>query len=166
MKTLNLFIFILTFSFSITTHADDAQTPSKTFEALYAELKNAMGSRNTKQLAQMLAPDFQSEDTSGKTQSAEQMIDDVSKLPADRNKKSITSIISVKLSETKAEVRQKYHMNTIKISPEGKRSYVELNTISDDTWCLINGSWKISTTVTRQLDYLSDGKDAIHAVHP
>ena len=166
MKILNLFIFILTFNFSITTQADDAQTPNKTFEALYAELKNAMDSRNTKHLAQMLAPGFQSEDTSGKTQSAEQMIDDVSKLPADRNKKSLTSIISVNLSETYAQVRQKYHMNTIKISPEGKRSYIELDAISDDTWCLINGSWKISRTVTRQLDYLSDGKAAIHSAHP
>lgn len=72
-----------------------AQTFSDTFEKLYAEMKDAMSRRDTNAVAALLAPGFVSEDISGKVQSAEQMLVELSGLPQDANKKSQTTLLSV-----------------------------------------------------------------------
>jgi Domain of unknown function (DUF4440) len=146
-----------------TVHAAE-QTP--VFEKRYAEMKEAMDRRDSKAVATLLAPEFVSEDVSGKVETAQQMLSEVSALPPqDPNKKSQTTLLSVKVVGNVASVTQRYHMTTTKAAPGGGTNSIELNAVSLDTWKLINGSWLQARTVTQQMDYLINGQSVVHKTH-
>lgn len=156
---------LLLLCFCATGYAVDEQATISSFSALYAKFKAAMNSRDTKVVGAMLAPKFQSEDVSGKAQSAEQMLAGLTSLPQDPNKKSQTTVVSVELSGATAKVVQRYHMTTIKAVADDQVQTIEITAVSDDTWSQMDGSWKLLRTVTRQMDYSADGRLLAHKIH-
>jgi len=148
-----------------TVQISEAKAPNAVFEKLYSELKIAMADRDAKAIGALLAPGFTSEDTSGKDQSAEQMLAELSTLPQDPNKKSQTTVLSVAVNGKIANVVQQYHMTTRKVSQSGEAKVIELNATSNDTWELIGGSWKQLRTVTMQMDYSVNGQVLVHKTH-
>ena len=138
---------------------------NSTFEPLYAQLKSAMAERDEKAVLAMLAPDFQSEDASGNVTNSEKMVSGLSKLPKDPNKISSTTLLNVSTKGNTAFVKQKYVMNTTKPSADGSSKKVELVSISNDTWEIINGKWFLLKTVTQEMQYSVDGKEVSHLLH-
>jgi ketosteroid isomerase-like protein len=133
----------------------------------YAAMKSAMATRDAKAIAALLAPDFESVDVNGKTETADQMVQQVVALPQDPDKTSDTTIVSVARSGTKATVVQRYHMTTTKTGPAAADSHtIDLLATSTDTWLDANGVWLLQRTVTDQLDYSIDGKVVAHKERP
>jgi ketosteroid isomerase-like protein len=131
-------------------------------EERYAAMKSAMDS-DPKTVAALLAPDFLSEDLSGKTESASDMIQQLGTMPKDPNRVSDTTVLSVQVSGDTATVQQRYHMTTTKAGADGTtRQAVELETLSTDTWINSAGTWLLRRTVTNQLDYKIDGRLVAH----
>lgn len=123
-------------------------------------MKSAMAERNPKAISLLLTPNFSSEDVSGKQITAEQMINQVCSLPKDSNKKSSTTLLSIKADNNIATVKQHYYMTTSKIDPNNTANMqaVELNAESTDTWVNNNGTWRLQRTVTDKMSYKINGK--------
>ena len=134
------------------------------FETRYALMKSAMGSRDGKAIATLLAPDFLSIDASGQRENSDQMIQEVNTLPIDPQKVSKTTINSVKVTGDTAIVDQSYDMKTRKTGADGKTADVELIAVSEDTWINLKGVWLIQKTVTNQIDYTVNGKSVMHKI--
>jgi ketosteroid isomerase-like protein len=136
------------------------------FEGRYAAMKAAMAARDGRAISKMLAPDFVSEDASGQKENANEMIQEVISLPKDPEKKSKTTILSVKTNQNGAVVDQRYNMKTTKSAPDGSKRDVELIAVSTDRWIKSKDRWLLQRTVTNQMDYIVDGKQVIHQVRP
>ena len=128
------------------------------FNDLYAKLKAAMAERNTSAISAMLTPDFISEDVSGKTETGEQMMTELSKVPADPARKSETTVISADIKGDTANIVQRYHSSLAKPGSDGQAKVTDIDTESQDTWKLIGGVWHLSRTVTETLEYRVNGK--------
>jgi hypothetical protein len=133
-------------------------------EKRYAELKTAMAERDPQALSALLAPDFVSEDISGKATSAGEMIKELGALPKDSGRVAETSLLSIKPRGDLAIVEQLYQMTTTKALPDGSKQAIELVTLSTDTWTRSGGRWLLRKTVTHQVDYTVDGKLVAHKV--
>src|SRR5450755_530956 len=120
------------FCFSFGAMAQDKVQPTSddplraVFEGRYAAMKSAMAARDGKAVSEILAPDFISEDTSGQTENADTMVQEVVALPKDPLKVSNTTILSIKVNENSATVDQHYDMKTTKTGPDGNKRDVEL----------------------------------------
>jgi ketosteroid isomerase-like protein len=132
-------------------------------EGRYAAMKTAMADRDAKAVASFLAPDFLSEDLSGKTETASQMIEQLGAMPKDPGRVSDTTVLSVQVAGDIATVEQRYHMTTTKVGPDGAtKQAVELVTLSTDTWIKSGEAWLLRRTVTKQVDYKIDGRLIAH----
>jgi hypothetical protein len=145
--------------------AQDASLKA-TLQSRYADLKSAMAARDDKAIAALLSPDFESIDASGQIENTDQMLKEVDALPKDPGRVSTTELFAVTASGNTATVEQKYDMTTMKKSAEGYSRYVELVTLSTDTWVSVNGAWLLQKTVTNQVDYYVDGRRVLHKVRP
>ena len=138
----------------------------ESLDARYAQMKSAMHTHDARALRAILAPDFVSVELNGKTESANQMIQEVNALPSDASKSSQTTLLSVRSTKSRAVVEQRYTMRTKKEGQNGIEHSVKLITVSTDTWILLRGKWRIWRTVTEQLDYYLDGKHVLHQKRP
>lgn len=138
----------------------------ESLDARYAQMKSAMHTHDTRMLRAILAPDFVSVELNGKTESADQMIQEIKALPSDASRSSRTTLLSIRPSKTRAVVEQQYTMRTKREGPNGMEHNIKLITVSTDTWVLLRGSWRIQRTVTNQLDYYLDGKHVLHQKRP
>ena len=145
--------------------ADDSSLRA-TFQARYAAMKTAMAERDSKAMAALLAPGFVSIDSSGKSESASQMIQEVDGLPKDPLKVSTTTLLSIKVAGNSAVVDQRYDMKTVKTAADSSKVYIQLITVSTDTWVNVNGVWLLQKTETNQLDYYKNGQLLAHKVNP
>jgi hypothetical protein len=146
--------------------AEPAPTPEsakRELEARYAALKPAMAERDRSAMAVLMTPDVVSEDVSGKTTTFDQLVLELAKVPKDPNRNSDTTILSVKLTEDVATVRQRYHMTTTKLAPDGvTKQAIEMDALSTDTWVRIKGAWLLKRTVTEEMNYKVDGRLVAH----
>lgn len=110
-------------------------------ETQYAAMKLAMAAHDGTALRALLAPDFQSIDISGHTESADDMIAEVAALKADPNKQSHTTLTSVDVADNTASVEQTYEMTTQKAGNDGQNHAIRLTTQSHDIWKLEGGKW-------------------------
>lgn len=133
-------------------------------EGRYAALKSAMAARNSKKIADLLSDGFVSIDVSGNGITGDRMIQSVMALPVDPAKVSRTEILSVETDGSKAVVKQRYTMKTVKPGSDGAKHAAELTTLSTDIWILKNGLWLLQQTATEQLDYAIDGQTIAHKV--
>jgi hypothetical protein len=158
-----LFLCFCVFPAWAQNDAGDALRP--VLEKRYAELKTAMAERDSKTLSALLTPDFVSEDISGKTTSAEEMLKELAALPKDTGKVTETTLVSIKPQGDLAIVEQRYHMTTTKTLPDGNKQAIDLMTLSTDTWAHAGDKWLMKRTITNQIDYSVDGKPVLHKVH-
>jgi ketosteroid isomerase-like protein len=155
-------IVALLLSLSVVAYAGKYEI-SEIFSGRYAAMKSAMADRDSKAIASLLAPDFVSEEVSGKTKTGEQMIKEVCALPKDPNKTSTTTVLSAKIIGETATVTQRYHMTTTKMtSNTSVKHTVELDTLSKDAWVKSKGVWLLRRTETYEIDYKIDGKTLTH----
>lgn len=132
-------------------------------EVRYAALKTAMAERDPQAISAVLTADFVSEDLSGKTVTAAEMVEQVKGLPKDPGNGSETTLVSVQADGDVATVEQRYHRKTTKAGAEGAPPQeLEVETLSTDTWVRADGVWRIRRTVTKQLDLKVDGRLIAH----
>lgn len=144
-------------------HADDAALKA-TPEHRYAAIKIAMAARDDKAVAATLAPNFTSVDVSGQSENAAEMLQEIDALAKDPNKRSVTTVLSIKVDANVATVKQRYDMKTVKTAAGGTKRSVEFVTLSTDKWVNANGTRLLQETVTDQLDYYINGQLAAHKV--
>ena len=135
-------------------------------EARYAAMKAAMAARDSNAISALLSPDFVSVDSSNKSEDAARMIQEVASSPRDPNKDSHTTLTKITSDGDAAVVEQRYEMTTKKSGPDGTMRDIRLITLSTDTWVHLNGSWRLKSTVTNQVDYAINGQTVIHKVRP
>ena len=152
----------LSFSAGTLANAADQNDLEKQFQPLYANLKSAMADHDSNAISALLAPEFVSVDVDGNTTSAKQMIEEISALPKDPNKKSETTVLSVKVESDIAHVEQKYHMTTTKLGSDGTNEQRELTAVSMDDWKRIEQGWNLLKTETTAIDYMINGKLVVH----
>jgi hypothetical protein len=141
----------------LTAHAaDDALATTATFAALYAKFNAAMNAKNVAEVGAMLAPDFGGEDIAAKPRSAAKLLDEISALPDDGNRKIDGAIVSLTLDGATAHVVQRLLVTTSK-SLLGKKLTFELVATSDDTWIRSGGGWLLSRSMARRMEYLANG---------
>ena len=128
----------------------------------YDTLKAAMAAHDGAAIQALLTPDFKSIDVTGQTENTAQMIAEVEALKPDPNKTSRTTLLSVAVSGSVANVEQRYEMNTQKVGTDGQIHAVKLTTQSHDIWNMSGANWLISSTQTEQMDYAVDGKVVMH----
>jgi hypothetical protein len=163
MRLLTLSIGLLCVFRPVGVRADDSSVRAA-LQARYAAMKTAMAERNSKAIAALLAPDFISIDSSGQSENASEMIQEVDGLPKDPSKVSTTTLLSIKVAGNSAVADQRYEMRTIKA--DGSKDSVRLITLSTDTWVNSNGVWLLRKTVTNQLDYYKNGQLVMHKTNP
>lgn len=163
LLTLSVFVFC---AFSAAGVRADDSSLRATLQARYKAMKTAMADRDAKEIAALLAPDFVSIDTSGRSETASQMIQEVEALPKDPLRVSTTTLLSVKLVGGAAIVSQRYESTTVKTAADGSKTNIKLIALSTDTWVNVNGVWLQQKTVTDQLDYYKNGQLVVHRVNP
>ena len=136
--------------------ADDAPANAATFAALYAKFNAAMHARNIAEVSAMLTPDFDGEDIAGKPRSAGKLLDEIGALPEDGNRKLDSAVVSLTLDGTSAHVVQHLLVTTTK-SLLGKKITFELAATSDDTWTRTAGTWRLSKSMARRMQYSANG---------
>ncbi|MCB1680701.1 MAG: hypothetical protein H6858_00060 [Rhodospirillales bacterium] len=124
-------------------------------------MKASIESRNKDQLAEVLAPHFMSEDTSGKQTDAQQLLDQISHFPEIPDKTSNTKITSIEIVNGKALITQRYEM-TSKID---EKNSIKIIAESEDTWVLIEEKWLLKKTVTKSLDQFFNDSIISHQEH-
>ena len=143
-------------------YAADSTT---TFERIYAAFRQAIDRKDSKSIEAMLAPGFVSEDVSGKIQSADQLLSSLNAPAKDPSIQSQTTVISADTKGDLATVLQRYHATSNKLAADGQAKPIEIIAQSTDTWCRIDGLWKLQKTVTEQIDYRVSGKLVVHKIH-
>ena len=165
MRLLTLSIGLLCVIGPVGARGDDSSVRAA-LQARYAAMKTAMAERNSKAIAALLAPDFISIDSSGQSENASEMIQEVDGLPKDPSKVSTTTLLSIKVAGNSAVVDQRYEMRTIKTAADGSKDSIRLITLSTDTWVNSNGVWLLQKTVTNQLDYYKNDQLVMHKTNP
>ncbi|HEY1891845.1 MAG TPA: DUF4440 domain-containing protein [Steroidobacteraceae bacterium] len=148
--------------FAVTGLSAHQSSLRDSLQARYAQMKHAMEAHDAQAVTAILAPGFVSLELDGKTESADQMVQDVKTLPSDPARSSQTTLLSIRSTKRDAVVEQRYTMKTRKRSQDGTEHRVELVAVSTDTWILSHGAWLLQRTVTDQLDYYIDGKQVMH----
>lgn len=92
-----------------------------------------MAERDPKTLSTLFVPDFVSEDTSGKTTSMEEMLNDLAALPKDIGNMTEANLVSIDPQGNFVIGEQRYH-DTVKTLPDGNKQAIDLVTLSTDTW--------------------------------
>lgn len=160
MTTLkNIALTCLLSALCLTAHAADdapATATAATFTGLYAKFNAAMNARNTAEVGAMLAADFDGEDVAGKPRSARKLLDEISALPEDGNRKVHSAVISLTLEGATAQVVQRLLVTTTE-SLLGKKLTLELVATSDDTWIQTGAGWRLSKSMTRRMEYSANG---------
>jgi Domain of unknown function (DUF4440) len=165
VKTIRTVLISYLFIIAWTVACPAADTELRAvLEGRYAAMKSAMAARNAEDIAALLADDFVSIEVSGSQKTRDQMIEGVKALPADPNKVSNTTILSIEASPSKAIVKQRYNMKTVKPGADGAKHQLELTTLSTDVWVSKNGIWLVQRTATDQFDLAADGQAIAHKV--
>jgi hypothetical protein len=155
-------IAVAVLSFAATGLNAQESSLTRSLDARYAQMKRAIHTHDGLALRNILAPGFVSVELDGKTESVDQMIQEVNALPSDANRSSETTLLSVRPSNAQATVDQRYTMKTKKEGKDGIEHDVKLVTVSTDTWIMLHRKWYIQRTVTDQLDYYIDGRRVLH----
>ncbi|KPH59612.1 nuclear transport factor 2 family protein [Novosphingobium sp. ST904] len=126
-------------------------------EARYEQLRVAMDSREPAQIKPLLAADFVRTDLGGNKMSAEQMIEGLTMVPVDPDRKSATTVQSVTLKGDVAEVDQQQVASDTREGRDGQTHTFGMTSISHDTWVKSEKGWLLRTTETQSMTISRDG---------
>ncbi len=145
--------------------AGDPGAAHATFAGLYVKFNAAMNARNAAEVGAMLAPGFHGEDVAGKARSAKKLLEEISVLPEDPNRKADSTVVSATLEGETAHVAQRMLVTTSK-SVFGKKILLELVSESDDTWTRSGSVWKLWKSTTRKMAYSANGSVISEKANP
>lgn len=129
-------------------------------------MKAATAAHDGSAISSLLAPDFVSLDVSGQSETASQMIAEVSALKPDPNKVSTTTLVSLNPVGNAVTAEQQYDMKTVRVGADGVAHQVRLVTLSTDTWVNSGSSWLLQRTVTDDMSLFRDGQLVAHKAKP
>lgn len=132
------------------------------FQRRYDAMKAAMHAHDDAAMRAMLAPDFQSVDIRGQTETASQMIAEVDALPTDPQRTSVTTIDSMADDGAAATVEQHYEMHTTRVGADGASHAIALFARSTDTWVRSHDDWLLQRSVTHEMSLSRDGQVVQH----
>jgi len=120
----------------------------------YLDMRTAMASGSAAPIAALLTTHFASVDISGNETTADGMIAAVLKLDIDHSKRFVnTTLVQLEEINGVARALQHYSMTTTAdVSPKMPR---KLQTLSNDTWLLTDGEWRLAKTQTFEMELIS-----------
>jgi len=128
------------------------------FEARYAQLRKAMDTREPEQIKPLLTPDFSATDIGGESQSADDLIDRLSMIPVDPERKETNAIDSIEVQGNTAQVVQHLDVSGTREGRDGKTHTMTFATVSHDTWVQQPSGWLLKATEMEQVRITRDGQ--------
>jgi hypothetical protein len=136
--------------------------PREELTARYAELKAAMEAHNADAAKALLAPRFKSVDIRGNELEAEDLIDDMARIPADPARKSETVLGDIKLDGDKATVAHKLDAKSTRKGEDGAEHAIEFVSTSTDVWVRTPKGWLMQSSTAEEVSILRDGTEVRH----
>ena len=121
------------------------------FLSLYLDVRKAMRTRNSAEIAARLTADFVSLDAIGNQKTGEQMIAGLLSQPVDPNRQSETRVRSVSITGNLAKVMQTHRSAGRRILPNGKTLFERIEASSSDVWRYEDDRWKLQSTRTLEI---------------
>ena len=134
------------------------------FTARYAQLRTAMESRDAKAIKALLAPKFQSIDVRGEASDADEMIDDLGRLPPSGDRKSETTLKTVTVTSDTAMIEESRDIKLSHVGQDGTTHAIEFVTVSDDSWVQSPSGWLLASTTAKEMTMMRDGTVLRHIV--
>lgn len=150
---------------TLTSGALAQDDPKALFGARYAELRTAMQARDTAAIAKVITPDYTMTDIRGGSHDAAGLLALVGRMQAaggTGERKIEGEVVSATITGSTATVKEKSDTKATRTGPDGKPQTMELILVSDDTWALVDGVWRLKTSVQKDLTVMRDGEEFFH----
>ncbi len=163
MKRLHVFAAGLVLT-SLSAMAPAQEDLKALFNARYSELTQAMQAKDAAAVARVVAPDYQMTDIRGDTHDAAGLVTLFERLGggAAGGAQRKSEVLSAAITGTSAAVQNKVDTQSTRTGPDGQPHQMGLIVISDDSWVLIDGAWRLKSSVQKDLTVMRDGEEFLH----
>jgi len=134
--------------------ADDKAT----FQARYAQLEEAIETRELDKVRPFITPDYTTTDIAGRKQTAEEMLDRLAMVPVDPARRDVLTIDTVDVQGDTAQVANRRTRSGTREGRDGKPHTMSFVTASKDTWVRSSGSWLLKDSEAQNVTITRDGQ--------
>ncbi len=127
------------------------------FQARYVKLKEAMDSREDRDIKALLTKDFESTDIRGEVKDADEMITQLAMMPDMPGMSTEVKVISVTMNGTNANAVADRSVHMSRTGQDGATHAVEMAQQSNDVWVQTKGVWLLKSTETQAMTMKRDG---------
>ncbi|MDE8652663.1 nuclear transport factor 2 family protein [Novosphingobium album (ex Liu et al. 2023)] len=127
-------------------------------EARYTELKAALDTREPDKIKPLLTPDFTDIALDGQKQTADDMIDRLSMIPVDPERKATVSIESVQEDGGTAQVMVREATSGSREGRDGQVHAFAMSRLSHDTWVRGDKGWQLKSIEAEEMSMSRDGQ--------
>ncbi len=127
------------------------------FQARYVKLKEAMDSREDRDIKALLTKEFESTDIRGEVKDADEMITQLAMMPDMPGMTNEVKVISVTVNGTSANAVSDRTMHMSRQGQDGATHAVEMAQQSNDVWVQTKGVWLLKSTETQSMTMKRDG---------
>lgn len=132
--------------------------PKSDFQARYDALEKAMDTREPEQIQPLVTPDYSVTDIGGRKQDLEGMLDRLSMIPVDPDRRELVTIDSVEVHGDSADVLQHRERSGTREGPDGKEHTMSFVTASHDTWVQGPKGWLLKASEAETMTISRDGQ--------
>lgn len=142
--------------------AAQAQTdPKAVFEPRYAELRAALETKDPAAVGKVVTPDYAMTDIRGDSHDVPGLIAMSDRMQG-KNGTRKSELLSAAITGETAKVELKVDSTSTRQGMDGQVHQMELIAISDDSWVLIDGIWRLKSSVQKDLTVMMDGEERFH----
>ncbi|MBB4859891.1 hypothetical protein HNO88_003224 [Novosphingobium chloroacetimidivorans] len=128
------------------------------FQARYDQLEKAMETREPEQVQPLVTPDYSVTDIGGRKQDLEGMLDRLSMIPVDPERREKVTIDSVELHGDTAEVLKHRERSGTREGPDGKEHTMSFVVASRDAWVQSPKGWLLKSSEAQTMTITRDGQ--------
>lgn len=140
-------------------HAQD--DPKAVFAPRYAELRAALEAKDPAAVGKVVTPDYAMTDIRGDSHDVPGLIAMSDRMQGkDATRKS--ELLSATITGSSAKVELKVDSSSTREGLDGQQHQMELIAISDDSWVLIDGVWRLKSSVQKDVTVKMDGEERFH----
>ncbi len=152
------------FAVAAIASAAPAQDDAKAlFAARYAELRAAMQAKDAAAIGKVVTADYAMTDIRGEDHDVAALITLAERMQSGAADRTTSSeVLSATISGSSAAVVQKVDTRMTRVGPDGAPHKVAMIVLSDDAWVLIDGAWRLKSSVQKDLTVLRDGEEFFH----
>ncbi|WP_176399736.1 DUF4440 domain-containing protein [Novosphingobium sp. B 225] len=163
MKRIRWFAAALALA-SLPALAPAQDDPKALFNARYAELTQAMQAKDVAAVAKVVTADYLMTDIRGDTHDAAGLVTLFERLSGGSagGTQRKSEVLSTTFTGASAAVQNKVETHSTRVGPDGAPHQMALIVVSDDSWTLIDGTWRMKSSVQKDLTIMRDGEEFLH----